>query len=193
MCLTRQQYIFQVNLLRLARCWLPFKWRKGFQNSNFCKIESNTWFWNKCIKFPFLFKISSRTLFRKLILTNRLLAERQMYDEAKEKKEQMEEFRVEVRALTKVFLLEEKKAQNVHLCTVTEKASNRIDWTHFITFNLNENYRCTRTWRSLTCWNCKVSRVSDGSSIETSSPILLKLSFCRLHLMWIKTLQCMYI
>ena len=50
-----------------------------------------------------------------------------MYDEAKEKKEQMEEFRVEVRALTKVFLLEEKKAQNVHLCTVTEKASNRID------------------------------------------------------------------
>ena len=62
-----------------------------------------------------------------MILTNRLLAERQMYDEAKEKKEQMEEFRVEVRALTKVFLLEEKKAQNVHLCTVTEKASNRID------------------------------------------------------------------
>ena len=50
-----------------------------------------------------------------------------MYDEAKEKKEQMEEFRVEVRALTKVFLLEEKKAQHVHLCTVTEKASNRID------------------------------------------------------------------
>ena len=62
-----------------------------------------------------------------MILTNRLLAERQMYDEAKEKKEQMEEFRVEVRALTKVFLLEEKKAQHVHLCTVTEKASNRID------------------------------------------------------------------
>ena len=35
-----------------------------------------------------------------LILMDRLLAERQMYDEAKEKKEQMEEFRVEVRTLT---------------------------------------------------------------------------------------------
>ena len=71
--------------------------------------------------------------------------------------------------------------------------------TNFETIRtLMRRSRCTRTWRSPTCWSCKVWRVSETSSPDAAAADTAHISFLkflsvqRLHLIWEKTLQRMF-
>ena len=68
--------------------------------------------------------------------------------------------------------------------------------TNFETIRtLMRRSRCTRTWRSPTCWSCKVWRVSETSSPDADAAHISFLKFLsvqRLHLIWEKTLQRMF-
>ena len=98
-----------------------------------------------------------------------------MYDEAKEKKEQMDDFRVEVRnfltSSSSFLSLASSLSSESNLSNSLEEQSV----PHFSTLDAKSLSpdrgvcRCTRTWRSQTCLNFKV--VEEGTHENSNSSL----------------------